>query len=272
MALNKDEIDGIAKATAEIIKAVPIYDDALKPVAQEVGKALKTVGGVINVALAPLAAMVYGYEFIGAELKTRLERKLTKTVPENIITPSLQVVGPLIEKYKYVHDNDELSDMYINLLAGAMDKNTVQNAHPSFVHVISELSPDEARLLRIISHSKALPKLDIKLRLVSDGKDKGSIYIYKNFTLLGVDAGLQYPELTPTYLSNFERLNLISCPVDELGSSYTDENLYTALENAEIIKELRNRFETENKKLLIDRRTIQITDFGMLFIDAVISN
>ncbi len=273
MGLNKDEIEGIAKATAEIVKAVPIYDDAVQPVAQEVGKALKTMGGVINVALAPLSAMVYGYEIIGTKLKARLERKLTKTAPENIITPPLQVVGPLIEKYKYVHDNEDLSEMYVNLLASAMDKDSVQKAHPSFVSVISELSPDEAKLLKAISRAKALPKLDIKIRFIEpNGQDKGSIYIYKNFTLLGTEAGLLYPDLTPTYLSNLERLNLISCPVDELGSSYTDESIYTALENSELIKKLREKYEVGEKKIQFDKRTIQITDFGKLFIKAVISD
>jgi hypothetical protein len=270
--LNKDEIEGVAKATAEIVKAVPIYDDALKPVAKEVGKALGTLGGVINIALAPLAAMVYGYDTIKEQLTQRLAARLEKTSPENIVSPRLQIVGPLIEKYKYVHDSEELSQMFINLLANAMDKETVQKAHPSFVNVISELSPDEAKLLKTISTEAVLPKVDITLNHKTPEKpDAGHTYVYENFTLLGDKAKLQYPDLTPSYLSNLERLNIISCPVGLMAESYTEKSNYAALKDAALVKELQESYKKEGKEIELHEGIIKITDFGKLFIDAVLA-
>lgn len=259
------------KAAAEVLKAVPVYQDAIQPVAQEVGKSLKTIGGVINVALSPLAAMVYGFEIIKVQLKERLEKKLSKTPPENIITPKLQLVGPLIDNYKYVHDCEDLSEMFVNLLAKAMDKDQVKKAHPSFVRIITELSPDEARLLKLISSELVLPKLDIKS---VDPKDAsaGFDYLYINFSNLGERAELTYPELTPSYLSNLERLNIISCPVNSLGNSYANTEVYKELEDHPMISALQEEYKKIGKEIETEKRIIEKTDFGKLFLNAVLTN
>ena len=43
-------IEGTVRAVTELVKAVPVYDDALQPVAKETGKALQTVGRAVNAA------------------------------------------------------------------------------------------------------------------------------------------------------------------------------------------------------------------------------
>lgn len=267
--MKKDDVDAVVKAVGEIVKEVPVYKDAVQPVAQEIGKALKTVGGVINVALAPFAAMVYGWDIIKKQLNERLEKRLKNIPPENIITPQLQVVGPLLDKYRYVHQNEELSNMFINLLANAMDKDQVQKAHPSFVNIISELSPDEARLIKVIAKTNGIPKLDIRAKDKSK-ENKGYIYVFVNFTLLGKKSKLQYADLAPSYLSNLERLNIISCPIGE-GESYTDKTLYKELEEDEFVTKLREDLKVENQEIEIVQGVIETTDFGKLFIEAVLT-
>jgi len=265
--INKDEVDAVAKAAAEILKATPVYQDAVQPVAQEVGKALKTLGGAINVALSPIAAMVYGFDLIKEDLRKRLEKRLAKTPPENIVIPKLQVVGPLLEKYKYIYDSKDLSQMFVNLLANAMDKDQIQKAHPSFVNVISELSPDEARLIKTISRLEALPKLDIRVK----GKEgDGFTYFATNFTLLGEKAELTYPDLTQSYLSNLERLSIISCPIGSFQETYTNKEHYKLLEDHRIIKALKEVKEKDGGSIEIVRGIIRVTEFGKMFMDAVL--
>lgn len=43
--------------------------------------------------------------------------------------------------------------MYVNLLARAMDKERVSEAHPAFVQVICQLAPDEAMLIEQVSRN-----------------------------------------------------------------------------------------------------------------------
>ena len=264
--LNKDELDAITTLAKEVVK--PAYTDAVQPVAQEVGKALKTVGGVINVALAPLAIMVYGYETIKNRLNDRLEVRLSKVAPENIVSPDPQIVGPLLDKYKYVHDKEGLSDMFVNLLANAMDKDQVKKAHPSFVNVISELSPDEARLLKKIATSEVLPKLDVRVREKTPG-NPGYQYVLTNFTDLGSIASLNYPDLASTYISNLERLNIVSCTIGDFQESYTNKEHYKPLQDSPIIRDLRESVK-DKYDVEIKEGIIKITEFGKLFLNAVL--
>src|SRR5437660_3060641 len=164
MTVDSKTTSELAKAVAEITKNVPIYEDALQPVMKQVGKSLGTIGGLINVALAPVALMVYRYEVMQKKLESRLEEKLRDVEPATIIQPPLPVVGPLIERYRFVHDDPELADMFENLLANAMDIATVKRAHPAFVQIISELSSEEAKLVKTIAGEPVLPKLDVSAR------------------------------------------------------------------------------------------------------------
>ena len=81
--MNKDEIDAIAKLSSEVVK--PIYNDTLKPAAQQIGKALGTVTGVVNVALAPISLFVYGFDKIEKKLKKSLGKKLENIKPKKNI-------------------------------------------------------------------------------------------------------------------------------------------------------------------------------------------
>ena len=82
--------DGALKQTIDsataLAKAVPVYQDAVQPLAQETGKALGTIGKTVNMALAPLAAMVWGYDRIKDYLESRLAEKL-ENVPEEQVQP-----------------------------------------------------------------------------------------------------------------------------------------------------------------------------------------
>lgn len=265
--MNQDEVNALATVTTAAIKATPVYDDAIQPVAKELGKALKTLGGVINVALTPLALLVYGYEKIQEQLRERLEQRLSKIKPENIVTPRLQVVGPLLERYKYIHDNEDLSEMFINLLANAMDKDSIQKAHPSFVNIISELSPDEAKLIKTISQETVLPKLDIRVQSKAS-MESGYSYVYINFTLLGEKAELVYPDLTPSYLSNLERLRIITC---NFGSreAYANKDHYKDLDVDQKLADIKKQYESTHRVDVI-RGIIRVTDFGNMFMNAVL--
>src|SRR5262245_48813090 len=126
-----------------------IYGDLAKPGVTQAGKALGTVIGLGNTILLPIH---WANERSRLALESNLEkyRKRLEAVSEGEITPVPPEIGvPIVEKLSYVTD-DELSDMYVNLLANASTINTAQFAHPAFVHIINNLSPDEALLLKEI--------------------------------------------------------------------------------------------------------------------------
>jgi hypothetical protein len=150
---TKDIID----ATTSLVKAVPIYDDLVQPAAKELGVALATIAKTVNVALSPISGVIWSYETIKDFVSTKVSQKLENVPPENIETPNPMVAGPALEALKYAGHEENLRNMYANLLANALDKETKNNAHPSFVEVIKQISPGEAALLLLISERSQYP-------------------------------------------------------------------------------------------------------------------
>ncbi len=133
---DKNKIDDTINSVTKLVNAVPIYEDALQPLAKEMGKAFSTIGKTVNVAIAPLKGIIWGYEKFESFIANNLTSKLKNTSHENIITPPSYIAVPAFEALRYAGNNDILRELYANLLASSMDKETSSSAHPSFVEIL----------------------------------------------------------------------------------------------------------------------------------------
>jgi hypothetical protein len=98
---------------------------------------LQGSSGWVNVGLS-------GVETIGAFFRVRLEPRLRQIPSEHRNdAPKLNVVGPAVELVRFTSEDDELQDLFANLIARAMDKRVAARAHPAFVRIINELTSDE---------------------------------------------------------------------------------------------------------------------------------
>jgi hypothetical protein len=221
----RDTVDAV-KGLAE---AIPIYQDALQPAAKEIGIALQTVAKTIHIALAPVSVLVWGFDHIKDFISTKVAEKLRNVPPENIVTPKPNVAGPALESLKYTGHEETLREMYANLLAASMDTRTANGAHPAFVEIIRQLTPDEARILRLFAKGDGL------FPLITVRKEKkqgvGGIDVLVNFSLFGWQAGCDFPEQTPAYIDNLCRLGLIEVK----DYSFTMAGIYDQLENHPLV-------------------------------------
>ncbi len=120
-----------------------LYDDALSAPAKEIGKlstdALKTA----RLLLAPLQ--------FGAAFQDRLEKiceRIGQRIPEERrVQAPLEIVGPTLEKMRYVCEDTLLWDMFEEILTKSIDSEARPSIHPSFGHIVSLLSRDEAWIL-----------------------------------------------------------------------------------------------------------------------------
>src|SRR5690349_6900671 len=103
-------VQGTIEAATGLVKAVPVYQDAVQPLAQEVGKTLPVPLQVVNAALRPLQTMMKGWNLIWDALDQRLAEKLRHVPPEKIVEPPRNVAGPLMLHYGFVAD-DTASDL-----------------------------------------------------------------------------------------------------------------------------------------------------------------
>lgn len=266
MSDGNSTVRDVAETVKGVVEAIPVYQDLLQPAVQEVGKGLQTVAKLTHVALAPISALVWGYEQFQDFISTRLAEKLAGTPPDQIVTPKAFIAGPVFEALRWTGNEEALREMYANLLATSMDERTASNAHPGFVEVIKQMTPDEAKL---IAH---IPKLDRRpvVTITADNKEpgKGGTPILVNYSTLGSSAQCEHIHLTPQYLDNFIRLGLIRIPDD---MSYTADDAYSEIENSPVIKSVKAELDAlEGKKFGMTKKIVEITQFGNQFIGSCV--
>lgn len=263
---DDNKITQAAQAIEGIVKAVPVYQDVLQPAAKQIGVGLETLTKTIHIALAPVGALVWGYEKIGDFLSSKLTDKLKNIPAERIQTPNLLVAGPIIESLKFAANEETLRDLYANLLATSIDSATAKNAHPGFVQIIKNMSPDEAKIIKYLITSGDQPLIDIKLNIQSKG---GFRILHRNFSHIGNKVGCKFNNLIPNYLDNLCRLGLLEIPS---GQYIIAEGIYEELKEDPQIILIKQQIEAEAKvnpadglTVIFDKKKINLTDLGKQF-------
>jgi hypothetical protein len=261
---EENKVRDVVDAVTGVAKAVPVYQDVIQPAAQEIGKALQTVAKMVHIALAPVSALVWGYDQIKDFVSTKVADRLKNVPPENIVTPKPNVAGPALEALRYTGHESSLSDLYANLIAASMDKATAQGAHPAFVEIIKQLTPDEAKLVALFVKDIPFPLINLRWEFKENPEGKtGGKAILVHFSHLGQLAGCEFPEMTPTYIDNLCRLGLAEVPTFLV---YTAKGVYEPLESDPQVVKIKTALEA-NKELkpVIERKGMQITELGRQF-------
>ena len=235
-----------------------IYGDLAKPGVQQAGKALSTVIGLGNTVLWPVA-MLNEKAKISLEQNLNKYREKLESVPNEDICELPPEVGvPIAEKLSYI-TNDELSEMYTELLAKASQTSKANVAHPSFVNVINNMSPDEAVLLRSIKGMLGIPFIEVRLN--KKGKNEWQ-------TLESMKAGLsclsklQHPNNIHAYISNLEGLGVFQVRQDIF---MVGDNIYEPLEENAKAAYSHLEPQLQDQEISFQRGKIVITPFARLF-------
>lgn len=230
------------------------------------GVALGNVAKTIHIALAPVSALVWGYDRIKDFVSSRVAEKLKDTPQEQIQPPKANIAGPALEALRYTGHEPTLRELYANLLAASMDKRTAAMAHPSFVEIVKQLLPDEARLLAVCAEDRAFPLITVRVNQKPPAE--GGRDVLRHFSLLGVDAKCEIPNLVPSYLDNLTRLGIIEIPQ---FFRYMAPNVYDALENhPEVLAVVELINKQPDKVASIDRKGFFVTQLGRQFIAACV--
>lgn len=234
------DIMGIAEALNSKV-AENVYDDALSKAAKQFGEFGEDFIKAARFVLFPIQ--------IFAAMQNRLEKTLehvcNEVPPERLITPPpLQIIGPIFENIKYMDDNSILYELFEELLARSVDSERIAEAHPSFIHIIAQLSHDEALLLL------ELKKNDFDVVYTMDlnhEKQRFENRIIEKSTI-PVDR-LLFPNKAEMYYSHLESLSLVKWPVTDTEYLRDDKGKQTGIRH---------------------HSKIHLTDFGRFFVNACI--
>lgn len=253
-------MSGTENKIIEVI-APKIYNDTLQPAAKEVGK---TLGNVVRAALLPVSGIVWtidqAAEWVIKSVTERMEQK--RITKDRIISPRPDVLGAVLVGLQTAGSEPKLREMFTRLLTTSMDSMNVQNSHPAFAEIIRQLTPDEAKILKVLGNSGDYPLLDVLV----DWDSPNNIVI-RNATLLGKKSHVQYPEMTSTYIDNICRVGITAIMRGEAQDNYLREH-YEQLLNSSMIENAKHPWIVRhpNMKFINQKKHLRITDFGNLFL------
>ena len=240
-----------AASHPELVKQ--LATDIAQPAFQKAGKA---AGDLVEIVSAPITA---GNMLVKHALR-RLEQRLETVPPEKIVSITPELGVPVLQRLSYVTD-EVLSGLYIELLARAANVDTAKDAHPSFVHVIENLSPDEGILLQHLRGHVAF--VDALLVGITD---PNSTHIAAQFAVGEyIKQALSYPKTIPVYVSNLAALGIVEVGRQPLTDTYY-AHPYPKIE--ESIKAQFDPMPGWSERLRYIRGYLKLTPKGELFVQA----
>lgn len=224
---------------SEVAKA--LYGDAGSPGAVEAGALLRDTVKTVRLLLAPLQIAAGVQDRFARFVDERIRREIPE---ERLVPPHSQIIGPSLERLKYIDDTSVLWEMFEELLLKASDRDRRSQAHPAFVHIISQLSHDEAVLLWRLKDAGSFNVVD-----TFDYERSTNRFFNRRVVDSEVPvSSLDYPDNSELYYKHLDSLSLVSWPV---------------IHQEPIVVERKQTGERRRSHWIL-------TDFGKLFVECCV--
>jgi hypothetical protein len=256
---------GSISAVGEVIKVAGDNPD-VRAGGRELGKAFLTITKTINLALLPLAAVNFGFdkarEYFRKDFQDELAEKLRDVPEESIVAPKPSIAGPALQGLAFSHEEPDLKELYLSLLASAMDGRTSQEAHPAFVEVIRQLTAEEARYLRtVLTAPNTWPIAEFRLNLA---EQHGFLTLCRHVMKLdkvGTVTPVENPRL-PAFVDNWIRLGLVDV---DYGKRLVGHAAYEWVDSRPELSRLKAERESEGNTITFEKGVLDRTAFGLQF-------
>ncbi len=260
--------NGVA-LVGEILKAAGENPNVIEA-GQNLGQTALTITKTINNALLPLAAVNFAFDKARAYFSGRFQQDIsakTSTIPlEQVVEPKASIAGPALQGLAFTHEEPNLREMYLSLLATAMDGRVAADAHPAFVEVIRQLSSEDAQLIQgALQSVAAIAIVEIRLNTVGQQGYRTLARHVLNLTNSTTNAPVENPQLA-AMVDNWVRLGLVN--VDYM-TKITDLAAYEWVEQRPEVIRFRQTYENETQKLDFANGILIRTAFGAQFARAV---
>jgi hypothetical protein len=250
----------------------------LGPAADEFGKEVAPLGqrsGVLttrvgHLLLDSVEAWVEEREKLKGRVNDEVAKKLENVSPEKIVPPNARIAAPALQGLSYSMDEEHIREMFLNLIAADMNKDTKNATHPGFAAIIKEMTSAEARALRVL---KASAQIFYKIR-VKSGSKWNEVGQAVSFTLPDVDFAMLVRSI-----SNLDRLGVLEIRNNEhpIGPAFDAaleklDKQYAPLKESLKQPAVASVFGIgENLRLEIKKDGIFLTPIGVAFCNVCLS-
>ena len=265
-----------------------IYKDSAQPTFRVAGQAL---GSIADLVLSPFGRCAE----IAKKNVFKFLDKFDKEDQDNIVSPAPNIGVPVLQKLSYTED-EELVELYAELLKNSCLKNFKDKVLPSCVNIISNLTSDEVKLIDYLFRKKyiiylspdvipgidpeiladleynridqsklpfssdRLPFLEIRDQYKSKNEWKDRI---RYFTDIVNRVEFQEPENIELYFENLKAMGIFEIRDD---ICITPLEVYDHLEKSEAILHHRATIEKQGLKMVVKKGQISFTNLGVSFL------
>jgi hypothetical protein len=87
------------------------------------------------------------------KFKKKIEEGITNIPTDRLIEPKVNIIGPAVESAKYYFEEEYYKDMFSKLIIASCDKDKINAIHPSYIEIIKQLSPLDAKIISMFKCS-----------------------------------------------------------------------------------------------------------------------
>lgn len=245
-----------------------IYKDAAQP-------AIRAVGNALGTCLEFVTSLHWRLKLRSEKAKLTFQKNLEKyaeelaKIPEEKRCEVHQQIGlPILDKLTYTTEED-IANLFIILLLNASNQDMVHTVLPAFISMISELSPDEARILNYLKDKEDIAYCNFRGVNIKNGKEILSDICCS--TIIPDEVKLEHKDNVIIYLNNFVRLGIL---VDYKTSSYqlADTITYNRIQDTYLEKLKNDLVPNKYQHINILKSFYEITELGKRFIQACTKN
>lgn len=249
----------------DLVKTIKVPTDitraALEPAAKHVGEGL---GNLFYLAFSPVLKAKIKKEYEIKLFKEDIEREIAKIPADQLIEPQINIVGPALEAAKYYIEYADIREMFAKLIAASMNEQEFRNSHPSYVEVIKQFSPMDAKVIKFLNENYG----KVGSGIIAGRTGGGSLDLVKNFFPFPDINENNYEDYTLS-IDNLVRLGLIT--INEF-EHFIDVTRYNLLEQHKLLEYFRNEQTEAIKERVGQEVTVglkktswSLTQFGKNF-------
>lgn len=198
-------------------------------------------------------------DFSLAEYKNSIAQKVMSINESDLQPPPMSVVGPALEASKYYIEEEELREMFANIIANSMNSTKSSNVHHAFVEIIKQITPEEARLIKLFQSKTDFPIVQYKK---VDKKNQG-FHLFKTNVFNGYLDDIVTGDENATAVTNFQRLGLVTISYEE---NYTNIDIYKIYKDTTFFKECEKVIDSEQYSMVLGEGIMRLTPLGEKFI------
>lgn len=252
---NVSVVPDIINSASEAIQT------SIPETAKQTDGVLSTVVGFFNnVVLYPVKKANLTFKYKLEAFEKDLQEKIKDIPDDNLQVPPTIIAGPVLEALRYTYDENELREMYENLLASAMDNRKTSLVHPAFVDAIRQMSPLDAQILTKIIEASQLRCAEIAF-VLSNTKELYELAMPKYFVVELYNLG--DPFVISASITNLARLGLIQVMLEKrlVNADYESIKSHPYVQmRAKLFGSFREKF-----KIRLSAHTIMTNDYGKQF-------